>query len=83
MDIGCGNGRNSRYLATQGFQVIGIDISEQSISWAKSLTNENKNKINFHCASMMEYMADTNSFDLILDSGCFHHIKPHTELSKR
>lgn len=76
LDIGCGNGRNSRYLATQGFHVTGIDISEQSIRWAKDLTNEDK-KIDFQCASMLEYIVDANSFDFILDSGCFHHIKPH------
>ena len=77
LDIGCGNGRNSRYLATQGFQVTGIDISEQSISWAKELTSENMNNIKFQCASMLEYAVDAGSFDFILDSGCFHHIKPH------
>lgn len=76
LDIGCGNGRNSRYLASQGFWVTGIDFSEQSIRWAKSLTAKEEN-INFQCTSMLEYTADANSFDFILDSGCFHHIKPH------
>ena len=27
--------------------------------------------------SLFQYAADAGSFDLILDSGCFHHIKPH------
>ena len=27
--------------------------------------------------SLFQYAADAESFDLILDSGCFHHIKPH------
>ena len=76
LDIGCGNGRNSRYLASQGFWVTGIDFSEQSIRWAKALTAKEEN-INFQCISMLEYTADANSFDFILDSGCFHHIKPH------
>ena len=76
LDIGCGNGRNSRYLAARGFRVTGIDISGQSIRWAKDLTNEDQ-KINFQCAAMLEYAAEADSFDFILDSGCFHHIKPH------
>lgn len=46
LDIGCGNGRNSRYLASQGFQVTGIDVSEQSIRWAKELTGEYNEKLN-------------------------------------
>lgn len=77
LDIGCGNGRNSRYLASKGFQVTGIDISEQSICWAKELTGEYKDKIDFQCVSMLQFTADFGSYDLILDSGCFHHIKPH------
>ncbi|HWQ75880.1 MAG TPA: methyltransferase domain-containing protein [Syntrophomonas sp.] len=35
LDIGCGNGRNSVYLAKQGFDVVGIDISDEVIKWAQ------------------------------------------------
>jgi cyclopropane fatty-acyl-phospholipid synthase-like methyltransferase len=27
LDLGCGRGRNSRYLARVGFSVVGVDIS--------------------------------------------------------
>ena len=77
LDIGCGNGRNSRYLASQGFHVSGIDFSEDSINWAQNLMDGYKDRLEFLCVSLFQYAADVNSFDLILDSGCFHHIKPH------
>lgn len=77
LDIGCGNGRNSRYLAAQGFKATGIDISEESIQWAKELSIKSENPPDFECVSLFEYTADFKSFDLVLDSGCFHHIKPH------
>ncbi len=77
LDIGCGNGRNSRYLAAQGFKAVGIDISDESIRWAEELSGKCENPPAFERVSLLEYVDDLKSFDLILDSGCFHHIKPH------
>lgn len=39
LDIGCGKGRHSIHLASKGFEVTGIDLSERNIEIAK--TNEN------------------------------------------
>lgn len=41
LDVACGKGRHSKTLAQQGFSVTGIDISEDSIAFAKQLENEN------------------------------------------
>ncbi|MEZ4965337.1 MAG: class I SAM-dependent methyltransferase [Saprospiraceae bacterium] len=35
LDLACGKGRHSRYLAGRGYDVTGIDISEKSISYAR------------------------------------------------
>ena len=35
LDLACGKGRHSRYLAEQGFDVTGLDISDASISFAR------------------------------------------------
>lgn len=77
LDIGCGNGRNSFYLAEQGFDSFGIDISEESIAWAKEISQNMLQKPCFEVKSLFDFNAEANRFDLILDSGCFHHIKPH------
>ncbi len=76
LDIGCGNGRNTRYLSKLGFKATGIDISAQSINWAKETAFEYEN-VRFENKSLFDFYADANSFDLVIDSGCFHHIKPH------
>lgn len=77
LDIGCGNGRNTRYLSKQGFDATGIDISSESIEWANQIVCGDKYAPRFKAKSLFEFEAEDQSFDLILDSGCFHHIKPH------
>lgn len=41
LDVACGKGRHSRILADMGYQVTGIDISPDSIAWAKQFENDN------------------------------------------
>ena len=41
LDIACGKGRHSRQLASKGFNVTGIDLSEDSIREAKKFESEN------------------------------------------
>lgn len=77
LDIGCGNGRNSLYLAQIGLDVIGVDFSKTSILWANELSKDNARKPIFLCQSIFEIEDEPESFNLIYDSGCFHHIKPH------
>jgi SAM-dependent methyltransferase len=35
LDLGCGAGRHSRYLASKGFDVTGLDLSEESLRTAR------------------------------------------------
>lgn len=41
LDVACGRGRHARFLATKGFDVTGIDISFDSIAYAKQFENDN------------------------------------------
>lgn len=40
LDLACGKGRYSLYLNQKGYDVTGIDLSEQSIAFAKAFENE-------------------------------------------
>jgi len=41
LDLACGKGRHSIYLNSIGYKVTGVDLSENSIAYAKQFENEN------------------------------------------
>lgn len=77
LDIGCGNGRNSIYLATNGYKTKGIDFSDTSIKWAKENAGKKNVEVSFINQSFFDFEETIETYDLIHDSGCLHHIKPH------
>ena len=40
LDLACGKGRHAMYLNTLGYDVTGVDLSENSITYAKQFENE-------------------------------------------
>ena len=70
LDLGCGTGRNSNYLALLGNIVVGIDISKTAIDIAKSRANETQigDKVEYIVGDIgASYPFSDNYFDLILD----------------
>ena len=41
LDLACGRGRHAKYLSRIGFDVTGVDLSEESIEYAKQFENDN------------------------------------------
>lgn len=66
LDLGCGRGRHSLTLAERGYNVTGIDLSEQAIAKAKRLArNRNLNNVTFHVQDMRHPLDHT--FDGVLN----------------
>lgn len=40
LDLACGNGRHSKFLAEKGFEVVGVDLAEQQIKKAKTFESD-------------------------------------------
>jgi SAM-dependent methyltransferase len=49
IDLGCGNGRDSLYLASRGFDVIGLDVSGAAITAASTASEERGITCRFLC----------------------------------
>jgi SAM-dependent methyltransferase len=79
LDVGCGLGRNSRWLAVQGFAVTAVDIAPQLIEEA-ARRSQGQPTAYVQRDFIRENVAGA-PFDLVYDSGCFHHLAPHRRIS--
>ncbi|WP_410673826.1 class I SAM-dependent methyltransferase [Amycolatopsis sp. cmx-4-68] len=79
LELGCGPGRNARRLAEAGYEVDGVDVSPTAIAWAR----ERAPGVRFHLADIFAVDLPHESYDLIYDSGCLHHLAPHRRISYR
>lgn len=80
IDIGCGSARNSIFLARNGFTVEGVDFSQSAIAWAKERVAEAGAAVTLVHDSVFNLELEPGSYDLVYDSGCFHHIAPHRRM---
>ncbi len=85
LDVGCGAGRNSVFLAREGFEVDGIDISPSALAWARERVAEAGLPVRLLEGSVLDPPDSLvpASYDLIHDTGCFHHLPPHRRESFR
>lgn len=63
LDVGCGEGHNTRLLAKRGARVTAIDISEAFIEHAKRLEEQEPLGINYQVASAVEMPFVNSTFD--------------------
>jgi SAM-dependent methyltransferase len=70
LDLACGKGRHSIYLNKLGYQVTGVDLSENSIAFANESSNET---LQFKTHDMREPMYETYDavFNLFTSFGYF------------
>jgi 2-polyprenyl-3-methyl-5-hydroxy-6-metoxy-1,4-benzoquinol methylase len=66
LDVAMGEGRNGVYLAMQGFDVTGLDISEKGLEKAHALAAKNNVTIQTKVVDLENIEFEPNSYDLIL-----------------
>lgn len=68
LDIGCGKGRNSIYLASMGFNVIATDISPKAIADARIRSRMYAGQIEYEVVDLADEWPHTaSSIDAIVD----------------
>jgi SAM-dependent methyltransferase len=74
LDIGCGTGDSSIYLARRGWQVTGVDVAAKALGKARAKAVAEHVQVNFvrADATRLTSAAIGTAFALILDSGCLH-----------
>ena len=78
-EVGCGTGTNSLWLASRGFSVLGVDVSEEAIAQAKAKKKDSSLSTEF---AVMDFLADDvpgSDFDFVFDRGCLHSFDQDSE----
>lgn len=71
LDIGCGNGFVTAQLP--GTEIVGVDISERAIAWARRRADTDRREMLFQQASIFDLESATiGYFDLIVVTGVFY-----------
>ena len=78
LDIGCGEGHNTRLLATRGARMTAIDIAEVFITSAQQAEVDAPLGITYHRASAVELPFPDHTFDFVTGFMSFMDI-PETE----
>lgn len=77
LELGCGNGRNAIYMASLDCLVDAVDFSEVAIAWARERARAAGQQVRYIHSSIFDLDVLPGTYDIVYDSGCFHHVAPH------
>ena len=66
LDLACGEGRNAVWLAKQGWQVTGVDFSDEAIKKAGLLAANRGVEVDWVHADLLEYAPSAQTFELVI-----------------
>ncbi len=73
LDLGCGEGRDSVFFASRGFDVTGVDISLAGLRKAERLARERGLEVRWLHGNMAHLPFD-GAFDLVYSCGASHYV---------
>lgn len=79
LDIGCGTGDNSIYLAQHGWRVTAVDFAPKALETARAKAAASKVAVTFIRADVTQLSSAGvgHGFALAVDSGCLHGMSDH------
>lgn len=75
LEIGCGTGTNSVWLAEQGFEVIGVDVAPLAVEQAKKRASAAGANVRFMVADVFNLLDLDGPFAFFFDRGCYHAVR--------
>lgn len=74
LDAGCGTGEYACWFAARGADVVGLDLSEESLAQARRFADGHSiGGVQFRVGSVLDLPFDPASFDLVYCTGVLHH----------
>jgi len=76
LDLGCGTGSDVIYLASRGWEAVGVDFVPAAIAAARSRADQAGSSASFIVGDVtrLREAGVRGSFDLVIDIGCYHAI---------
>jgi SAM-dependent methyltransferase len=72
LEVGCGTGTNSVWLAEQGFEITGMDISKTAIERAAARAESAGASCRFTVGNFLSEEVQDGPFKFVYDRGCLH-----------
>ena len=84
LDIGCGTGTHAVWLASLGFDVLGVDVSGRAIELAQARAKAKSvaDRCRFAVHDILASAPAGAPFDFVFDRGCFHVFDDHDERAR-
>lgn len=84
IDLGCGSGINSVWLAQHGFEVTGVDVTPLAIEQARQRAAGAKVNVHFVLGDLLDFREPLEPFPFFFDRGCYHAVRqPDVQLFLR
>jgi len=74
LDLGCGTGTSSLYLAERGWEVVGVDFVPKAVQQARQRAAERHLSAEFYVGDVTHLDFLDGPFNLLIDVGCLHSL---------
>ena len=81
LDVGCGNGRHVVFFAEQGFDVYGVDISEEAIEITNAWLQRKGLEANLKVGDVVKLPFENQYFEVVISHEVLDHV-PFSEAKK-
>jgi SAM-dependent methyltransferase len=82
VDVGCGTGRFSFFVADKVKKVVAIDLSKKNIDKANKTLSKNPNtKISFHHTNLSDLLSQKLHFDYAVMTYVIHEVNPEERVT--
>jgi SAM-dependent methyltransferase len=75
LELGCGTGTNSVWLAQQGFEVTAVDVAPLAVEHAEKRARTAGVEVQFVVADVLDLPEFNGPFAFFFDRGCYHAVR--------
>jgi len=75
LELGCGTGTNTVWLAQQGFEATGVDVAPLALERAEKRAHAAGVNVHFVLADVLDLPDLGESFAFFFDRGCYHAVR--------